>query len=860
MERSSKPTQFYTQQQMDSGLGTHHVMNSLHDNPDFSTVSLPEGFTLHQTPASAALVSSASNMLPSSLNLIHSSHNPSGDSLILNTSAGLDTATLTQLLTSTGNPVSNMVAQNQNSVVSFMADVSSMLSEAGDSGSTRDLHPILAATLESVMQGQPDSPPPDPLPLAPDAMTITVQCTLLDTVIVVGQQNWQCCMCRDVNGFDVSIDQHMALKHDRQLGPTAAFSQADDIKVPQGLLNSAAMRGMNFSQQQQDQAQQHHHNDLSQQHHQNLSQKQPHQHRHHSVSFGKGIHLSEPLQTISEQALASLKIPEEQSASTRSGLEREVAMLMAHTFPQSGQDRAAAVRNSDAFDDLAEENGIENVPRGSGKITLGKMINKVEKAMWTTSDDEMKTDLMHVAKQLNRMRKDNLRPFTFRRRSRYTLCPVCGKLVRNRKDYMKQHYRCHEATKTYRCLICNKVFKYMHTLKRHVVKQGHEGGLPPQPSQDQAADHQSVLSIDYITEADSCMSDIKMEHEIEQQEEEEEEVNTSMASANDNDNVVSLEAGKPAYEKILAMFQAKGAQARTPAGKKLTLVQCFVCDKEVRNRNYYIQRHARCHLDALCYVCRICNKEFYRSDHYRQHAETHENEEAVKTPTQSSVNLLMNQAAKRMISERRKLLRKANSLKCNICNKNIFNKSFNIKRHALSVHSIQDWTSIVGKNSPKQNSLQKSLSQSSLVSCRLCAKSLVNKPSILKNHAQSAHSTDDWKSIVPQSHSSPPSPSTTVAPGVQCMACSQTFKTYALKRRHMLLHRSSFWCNRCEAKFETGANLFSHSRTCLNHPKGELGANVSTPAVEGVCKTDVNKVPYVFFLGFLVKLAIKIIF
>ena len=771
MEGDSR-THYYNQDNL-----AVEVLNKLHSSSGFTTVAVPEGFSLHPSAANSSLLQGATSLNASLITPSASQGAVAGvssDGVLLGSAASLDSA-LTQFLVA-----AQSGGVNQNSAASLVSNLPSALAPSVaatvPSSSAQLLHPVLSASLTpvpsqtagtDVLVANIAAAPPEPTPVAgSEPMTITVHCTTSDTVIVVGQHNWQCCMCRDMHGFDTSIDQHLAVKHSLVLTPSTTAPQEERVVSK----DTSATAGF----------------------------EQPER-----VAFGNSSvppSSAEPLQTISEQALASLQNPD--SANARSGLEREVALLMAQTFTHSGTislESEEAKKESDFtistegeekfkhepdYTESVHTSASEQAPPSKdgevGSVTVyNNMINKVERAILSTVDSEAKNDLLLVATELARMQKD----LTSKRRQmkkyhRYITCPECGKEVRNRKDLIKQHNRCHEKTKKYRCLVCNKMFKYTHTLRRHVLQQGHKGGMPEDlevsPPQDLEGSVVSVgeVSFEKLVKAEVDEGDSDSGAFV--------TVDLSSLSVDESKTVPpdkkagsAVPPGEPAYEKILAMLLSRGEQNRTPQGRKVSLLQCFVCDREIRNRNYYITRHARCHMEDLCYTCSVCGVEFYRTDYYKEHMAQHgqtSSENNTELDVSSSKEKLSQVEEKTDKSPRVKPKRvttsKPATVPCKICGKGIFNRTYNIKRHAQQ-HSILEWESILGSSQ--------------------------DSPSTRK----------------------PPSRSTASAQlSVSCGLCGQSFKSYTLKRRHMLKHRSSFPCRGCHQRFASGAELLAHSQVC----------------------------------------------
>ena len=751
------------------------MLNKLQDASGFTMVAVPEGYALHP-PSNSSLVSGATAGLNSSLIASSLSQTSvSADGTILSSASGLDPA-LTQLLVDAG-------TNHQTAASSLISDVppalTSSMSVTLPSGSVHTLHSVLSATLAQAPSHEPASVllPADPSPQNPppipsaEAMTITVQCTMFDTVIVVGQQNWQCCMCRDIHGFETSIDQHLALKHN--LHPTPLGRQESRVAADGNSATTSAV----------------------------LPQSQDNTFAENKTLLPS----AQPLQTISEQALASLKGTD--PSNSRSGLEREVALLMAQTFTHSGdasvviegvnkgdsfpissassREQKDLVLSSDATyaNNASGNSRSELLPNAKDKEAgnmnvFGKMITKVERAILSASDLDTKNDLLLVATELARMRKDvTSKRSKMRRTHRYISCPECGKEVRNRKDLIKQHNRCHEKTKKYRCLICNKLFKYIHTLRRHVAQQGHKGGMPSDTAMNPTlGDDNSVTSVGETT---SGVQLVKTEMEEAEEEDVEQLMTVSFSPLSAESKEASSEskaddrpsAGEPAYEKILAMLLSKGERNRTPTGRKLSLLQCFVCDREIRNRNYYITRHARCHMEDLCYSCSVCGMEFYRRDYYRDHMLQHgdsssqESENAAPVTRGQGSKDKQEKAGGPQPGRKKAWTPKPPTVPCKICGKGIFNRTYNIKRHAQQ-HSILEWESILS-------------------------------------------SSQDLPFNRPQ-----PKASASSQRPIHCGVCGMSFKSYTLKRRHMLKHRFSFSCRVCHYKFDSGAELMAHTSMC----------------------------------------------
>ena len=763
------------------------MLNKLQDASGYTMVAVPEGYALH-TPSNASLVSGTTSVLNSSLIASSLSQSSiSGDGTILSSASGLDPA-LTQLLVEAG-------TNHQTAASSLISDIppslTSCMSVTLPSDTVHNLHSALSATLSTTPSQEPTSVllPADPTPQNPppvpsaEAMTITVQCTLFDTVIVVGQQNWQCCMCRDIHGFDASIDQHLALKHN--LHPTP-LGQQESRLAPGGNPNTATAV---------------------------LPQSQD-----STFAENKAVLPStQPLQTISEQALASLKSTD--PGNSRSGLEREVALLMAQTFTHSGDASVVneGVNKGDSFSissaisrepkdvvlssdctyadsiDANSRKGLhpEAKDKEAGAMNVfGKMINKVERAILSTSDLDTKNDLLLVATELARMRKDmTSKRSKMRRTHRYISCPECGKEVRNRKDLIKQHNRCHEKTKKYRCLICNKLFKYIHTLRRHVTQQGHKGGMPSDMAATPKLDDDNSMTS--VSETTNTVQLVKTESEEAEVEDIEQHMTNSFSPLSAESKEASSESkvdkrpstGQPAYEKILAMLLSKGEQNRTPSGRKLSLLQCFVCDREIRNRKYYITRHARCHMEDLCYSCSICGMEFYRRDYYKDHMMQHGDSSSQGETSENAVPISKGQGSKEKQGknsgpwhDRKKAWTpKPPTVPCKICGKGIFNRTYNIKRHAQQ-HSILEWESILSSSQDLP----------------------FNKPQSKALASSQRH--------------------------IHCGVCGMSFKNYTLKRRHMLKHRFSFSCRLCHSKFDSGAELMAHAQTCKKSGGATSGA------------------------------------
>ena len=49
-------------------------------------------------------------------------------------------------------------------------------------------------------------------------LTITVNCNYEDTVVVIGQNVWQCCKCGSSYPYSSSIDQHLLSCHGQHVG------------------------------------------------------------------------------------------------------------------------------------------------------------------------------------------------------------------------------------------------------------------------------------------------------------------------------------------------------------------------------------------------------------------------------------------------------------------------------------------------------------------------------------------------------------------------------------------------------------------------------------------------------------------
>ncbi|KAL8607451.1 hypothetical protein ACOMHN_004425 [Nucella lapillus] len=742
----------------------------------FTTVAVPEGITLQAPHPGSSLMSASSSILnPSLLSQTMGPTPGSAEGIILNPAGALDPA-LTQLLVAAQNASSLSGGGVSTALVPNVAVSCPPTSIPG-------LQPVLSSTLpapptpiSSLEMALPAEPPPTiPTSAASqEAMTITVHCTMSDTVIVVGQQNWQCCMCREICGLDTSIDQHLSLKHNLCLKPVEEVRGVAKGLVPGGAANSDDKACA-------------------------------------ESKVKASAHQAFP--TLPDSALASGQSND--SSNSRSGLEREVALLMAQTFTHSGGVTAAeeakhqdssflSLVSSENQSDSLPFTGIassENASKGLSSPAVEKtagvfnayeyMIDKVERAILSTVDTGAKNDLLLVATELARMQKD----LTSKRRQmkkthRYIPCPECGKEVRNRKDLIKQHNRCHEKTKKYRCLVCNRMFKYMHTLRRHIVQQNHQGGLPenlnmaPSPDQDPN---------DLSTAEDAGFEGLKMEVD-ECEEESEMIINVDFGALSSDVPAMTSqskenkpqEVGEPAYEKILAALLSKGEQNRTPTGRKQSLLQCFVCDREIRNRNYYITRHARCHMEDLCYACSVCGIEFYRSDYYREHMSLHGNvpspkDDDKKTSTQENKTKPCEPNQKQPNNKAKtRWAPKPATVMCRICDKEIFNRTYNIKRHARQ-HSIVEWESIL--TSPQH-------------------------PSSGASENRSSGSGQQF---------------------VNCGLCGLRFHSYARKRLHMLTHRTTFQCRVCDSKFDSGAELLTHGQTC----KKTSGEGSGSGAIEG---------------------------
>ncbi|XP_076449055.1 uncharacterized protein LOC143285557 [Babylonia areolata] len=761
MEVNSTP-QLYSQDSLAA-----EMLNKLQSGASFTAVAVPETISLQPPHAGSSLLAVSSAALNPSLLPQPVTHNAAAaDSIILSSTGALDPA-LTQLL---------VAAQTGSSSTVMSAGMSPNVT--CPSSSAQILHPVLSAALP-VSHAPPPPPsaemmmPADPSPTTPsnpvsghEAMTITVHCTVSDTVIVVGQQNWQCCMCREICGLDASIDQHLSLKHNLMQKPVTPAEETRVSNSKEGLAK--------------------------------LDEK--------FCTTNKTKSSAEPFQTLSESALASLQNPD--SGNSRSGLEREVALLMAQTFTHSGgismvdedvkhtdsslvaqvpqEKQSDAVSFTDVTDpknsagELSSLTVDETGTDGTTFNVYEKMINKVDRAMLSTMDTAAKNDLLLVSTELARMQKE----LTSKRRQmkkshRYIPCPECGKQVRNRKDLIKQHNRCHEKTKKYRCQVCNRMFKYLHTLRRHIIQQSHQAGMPEKQDSSRTPD----LSInDFSVTEEVSFDSLNMEVD-ERSKEPEMIINVDLASLSSESPAVPSEskenrlqlAGEPAYEKILAALLSKGEQKRTSTGRKQSLLQCFVCDREIRNRNYYITRHARCHMEDLCYTCSVCGVEFYRSDYYKEHMLQHgkvfpekENETSVPKGKAKSCETNPKQSSTK---PKKSWNSKPTTVSCKICNKDIFNRTYNIKRHARQ-HSIMEWESIL-------NSSQHSPATSSA-----------------SGKSQSRTSASSGQQFL------------------RCGLCGMTFQTYSRKRQHMLTHRSSFQCRQCDLKLGSGAELLAHGQTC----------------------------------------------
>ncbi|KAK7113879.1 zinc finger protein 850-like [Littorina saxatilis] len=794
------------------------VLNKLQGNPGFASVALPEGFTFQHIPVSSStMVSAPAPMLNPSLvaSSLGQVSIPS-DGVILSSASSLDPA-LTQLL---------VAAQSANTGVATHSSASTLISDVvpvlasnmplnlQPRSMAQNLHPVLSASLAQSNNATavflpPDPAPPERLPAptnSSEAMTITVQCTMSDTVIVVGQQMWQCCMCRDSYGFDVSVDQHLALRHNLLITPPTQHQPAMHMTTSAALgVTSLATSTCSSADANADIKRQ-------------------------------MLASSSSLQTISEKSLSLLKAPD----CGRSGLEREVALLMAQTFTHAGDGpmlnddthtaSAASLTSFIPKKDHDSAEGLQSNPRPFPDIAdqikktdqladcaastaepgttnvFGNMISKVEKAILSAPNADTRNDLLLVATELARMRKDvSSKRSKMKKKHRYITCPECGKEVRNRKDLIKQHNRCHETAKTFRCLVCNKMFKYAHTLRRHVVQQGHEGGMPAELPGNLSVDADAneggsgggggTGTVSGVTaEAAKPAKSVKAEAEEEEEDEAERfmtisfsppspehRAKSSDSQAGSLDNTVTPSSqsagdsqyavGVPAYEKILALLLEKGEKNRTAAGKKVSLLQCFVCDREIRNRNYYISRHARCHLEDLCYTCGVCGLEFYRTDYYKEHMLQH----GVKPTSQLSKGKKIPASMKQKGAGkgRKKVWTpKPLTVPCKICGKGIFNRTYNIKRHAQQ-HSILEWETILG--------------------------------------------------AAPHTDQAQPRPSAAPQRSIRCGMCGMTFKSYTLKRRHMLTHRSSFSCRACGAKFDAVVEMVAHSQTCRKN-SSDLGS------------------------------------
>lgn len=645
-------------------------------------------------------------------------------------------------------------------------------------------------------------------------VTMMVQCSSTDVVVVVGRMSWQCCTCQENHGLDDSIDKHMTSKHSFCFEHKSLFGGGgcDVIDVHAEPLHT-------FQETNTSRVEETYRGDVCSEN--KLLHSAIQNQISHSDATQTAVSL---LPTVDEQTSGG--------GNSRSGLEREVALLMAQTFTQASetlpqkhcQKSLNGVAQTSAYQQsgiVSEEKGsVEEKPEASssmfstadeqarGKI-FGKLIDKVEKAISYVVDTEAQNGLLLVATQLARMKAQaKSKRSKLKQDHSYINCPQCGKEVRNKKAYIKQHNRSHEKGKEFRCSVCNKMFKYRSTLRRHVQQQGHSGGFKDEGDVTAAEFISSLLENSRHERESTATSELSAADVWDTKEEINDEV-LSAAGAHQLENNLpqnqtceQLVSGEPAYEKILAALLAKGEQARSPNGKKLSLVQCFVCDREIRNRNYYITRHARCHTDDMLYTCTSCQQQFFRSDYFQQHLLQHGSilSKATESGHSHGVDLdhegiskmqedgsQAHPASASMPTLRRSLRSqkrgcnsksKPSTVPCKICGKDIFNRTYNIKRHARQ-HSIFEWETILNMSSVE----------------------------VAKNGA----ATSSWKSVYDKLGRDLKGKAWGL---FQCQQCGRSFKKYADKRRHMMQHRSTFTCAMCQEMFESYASLRSHQQAC----------------------------------------------